>query len=55
MIEYLRIINSDQFTEVLHVASQIPKLTKAHAGDVDDAEHLCDCYVGVFPTRHGRA
>ena len=37
MIEYLRIINSDHLTEILHVAPQIPKLTKAHTGDVDDA------------------
>ena len=55
MIEYLRIIDSDQLTEILHVASQIPELTKAHIGDVDDADHLCDCYVGGLSVRHGRA
>ena len=55
MIEYLRIIDSDHLTEILHVASQIPKLTKAHTGDVDDAEHLGDCYVGGLSVRHSRA
>ena len=36
MIENLGVIDPDQLTAILYVASQIPKLTKPHTRDIDD-------------------